>query len=311
MNPAPTPSTPSLTVAVSGSSGLIGSRLCARLEAAGHTVRRLVRRMAVGLEEISWDPRLGIIDEETLEGVDGVVHLAGANLAAGRWTARRKRELWDSRVDGTALLARSLAALQRKPSVLVTTSAIGYYGDTGERSVDETAPRGSGFLAELCEAWEAAAEPARRGGIRTVHVRTGLVLAGEGGVLRRLAPVFRLGLGGPLGSGRQRMSWIALEDLVSIFERCLEDSALAGPVNAVAPMAASNAEFTRALAHVLRRPALLRVPAWAIRLGLGELGREALLSGQSVVPARLRAAGFRWRLPELEPALAEALRREP
>lgn len=303
-----------LVVAVSGASGLVGRRLCAFLAAGGHQVRRLVRpgsHREPGEDTIAWDPASGRIDARALRGVDAVVHLAGANLAGGRWSARRKRELWASRVESTALLARTLAAMERPPRVLVVASAIGYYGDCGQAPVDEAAPRGSGFLAELCEAWEAAAEPARAAGIRTVHVRTGLVLAGEGGVLARLAPLFAAGLGGPLGNGRQRMSWIALEDLLTVFHRALLDDAWEGPVNAVAPDAPSNAAFTRALAHVLRRPAPWRAPAWAIRLGLGQLGSEALLAGQRVVPARLQAAGFAWRLPRLEDALAEELGRAP
>jgi hypothetical protein len=299
-----------LTVAVSGASGLIGTRLCAFLASGGLRVLQLVRRAPRGPHEIAWNPAAGTMDAAALEGVDAVVHLAGANLAAGRWTAARKRELWASRVESTALLARTLAGLAHKPRAFVVGSAIGYYGDSGDAPVDESAPRGTGFLAELCEAWEAAAQPAREAGIRTVHVRTGLVLAGEGGVLAKLAPIFALGLGGPLGSGRQRMSWIALEDLLTVFQRALYEDAWAGPVNAVAPQAPSNREFTRALARVLRRPAPFRVPALAIRLGLGQLGREALLAGQRVVPARLQALGFHWRLPRLEDALAEELGRE-
>jgi uncharacterized protein len=298
------------SVAVTGASGLVGTALCARLEADGARVLRLVRRPARTAQELAWDPAAGRLDAAALEGVEAAVHLAGVNLAAGRWSARRKRELWASRVESTALLARTLAGLARPPRVLAVASAVGYYGDRGEALLDEGASRGAGFLAELCEAWEAAAEPARAAGIRTVHVRTGVVLAGGGGMLARLAPLFALGLGGALGSGRQRMSWIALDDLLAVFRLVLREERWSGPVNAVAPDAPSNAEFTRALARVLRRPALLRVPAWAIRLGLGQLGREALLAGQRVVPARLRAAGFAWRLGRLEDALAAALGRE-
>jgi hypothetical protein len=306
-----------LTVAVSGASGLVGARLCAFLSAGGHTVRPLVRAPlrpggpgAARAGAIPWDPATGRLDPAALEGVDAVVHLAGANLAERRWSAARKRVLWDSRVESTALLARALAGRRRPPRVLVSASAIGIYGDAGNAPVDEDAPAGSGFLAELCAAWEAAAEPARQAGIRVVHPRLGLVLAGEGGVLAKLALPFALGLGGPLGHGRQGMSWIALEDLLSVLHAALFEADWSGPLNAVAPRAATNAEFTRALARVLRRPAFFRVPAWGIRLALGELGREALLSGQRVVPARLQAAGFAWRQPELHAALAEELGRD-
>jgi hypothetical protein len=307
---------PPLTVAVSGASGLVGRRLCAFLSAGGYAVLRLVRRATGAPDEIAWDPAGGGMDAAAMTALaraEAVVHLAGANLAAGRWSAARKRVLWDSRVEGTARLAETLARLARYgrgPRVLVCASAIGYYGDAGDKPVDERAPRGAGFLAELCEAWEAAAEPARQAGVRTVHVRTGIAIAGEGGVLAKLAPLFALGLGGPLGSGRQHMSWIALEDLLTVFLAALRQEDWNGPVNAVAPEAPTNAEFTRALARVLRRPAPFRAPAWAIRLGLGQLGREALLAGQRVVPAYLQRHGFVWRLPRLEDALAEELGRE-
>jgi uncharacterized protein len=309
MTESPTrPSPGPLTVAVTGASGLVGTALCARLASNGARVLRLVRRAARGLDEIAWQPARGELDAAAMAAAEAVVHLAGANLAGGRWSAARKRELWASRVESTALLARTLAAQEPRPRAFVVASAIGYYGNSGETPVDEAAPRGAGFLAELCEAWEQAAAPAHAAGIRTVHVRCGLVLGGRGGVLARLLPVFRLGLGGPLGDGRQRMSWIALEDLLAVFERALHEEGWIGPINAVAPDAPTNAEFTRALARALHRPARLRVPAWAIRLALGQLGREALLAGQRVEPARLRALGFSWRYPHLDDAVAAALK---
>lgn len=299
-----------LTVAVTGASGLVGTRLCAFLSAGGHRVLRLVRRPARGPDEVSWDPATGTVDRAALEGVDGVVHLAGANLAEGRWTAARKRVLWDSRVQATTVLAEALAGLERPPRVLVASSAVGFYGDTGDAPVDESAPRGEGFLAELCQAWEQAAEPARAAGIRVVHVRTGPALAYEGGMLAKLALPFALGLGGPLGAGRQRVPWIALEDLLTVFLVALHEPGWDGPVNAVAPETPTNREFTAALARVLRRPAVFRVPGFVLRAALGQLAREALLAGQRVVPARLQAAGFAWRLPALEAALAEELGRD-
>ncbi|HKJ00204.1 MAG TPA: TIGR01777 family oxidoreductase [bacterium] len=302
---------PPLTVVVSGASGLVGRRLCAFLTSGGHTVRRLVRRAPRDPGEIAWNPAAGELDPAALEGVDAIVHLGGANLAERRWSEQRKHELWASRVGSTSLLARTLADLQRKPRVFVVSSAIGYYGDSGETPVDESAPRGEGFLAELCEAWEASAEPARQAGIRTVPLRTGLVIAGEDGVVPKLAPLFALGLGGPLGSGEQRMSWIALEDLLTVLHSALYEPTWEGPINAVAPEAPTNQEFTRSLARVLRRPAVLRVPAGVIRMVLGQLGREALLAGQRVVPTRLQEADFTWRLPQLEDALAEELGRAP
>jgi hypothetical protein len=297
---------PPLRVAISGASGLVGRRLAHFLSAGGHTVLPLVRTEGpapAGAGAIAWNPAGGTIDAAALAGVDAVVHLAGENIAAGRWSARRKRAIRDSRVDATALLARALAGLGARPRVLVCASAVGYYGDTGDRAVDEQAPPGSGFLAEVCRDWEAAAEPARSAGIRVAHLRTGMVLAGEGGVLARLRLPFRLGLGGPVGSGRQYLSWIALEDLLGVVLHALHDERLAGPVNAVAPQAVTSLAFARALGRVLGRPAVMPLPAAAVRAWFGEMGRALLLEGQRVLPARLRNAGFSHRYPGLEDAL--------
>lgn len=293
------------TVAVSGASGLIGSALTRSLTADGHAVRRLVRgRAAAG--EIRWDPATGEIDLAALEGVDAVVHLAG-EPAGARWTAAKKRRIRDSRVEGTRLLAGALAKLERPPSVLVSASAIGYYGDRGDERILEDSPPGEGFLPRVAAEWEAALRPAEQIGIRVVRLRTGIVLSREGGALRRLLLPFRLGVGGVLGSGSQWMSWISLDDVVSIIRFALERDDISGPVNAVAPEPVRNSEFTRTLARVLRRPAWIPVPAFALRLLFAGMADEALLASQRVVPARLLAAGFPFRHTQLESAIRAAL----
>jgi uncharacterized protein (TIGR01777 family) len=235
------------------------------------------------------------------------VHLAGENIASGRWTRARRARIEGSRIQGTQLLAETLAGLARRPRVFVSVSAVGFYGDTGGEVVDESAQPGRGFLAGVCRAWEAAAAPARDAGIRVVHPRLGIVLSAAGGVLARLAPAFRAGLGGPVGSGAQQMSWISSDDVLDVLERCLADSALAGPVNAVAARPVTNAEFARALGRVLGRPAFLPLPSLVLRLALGEMAEELLLSGQGVRPSRLLDAGFEFRSPGLEAALRAEL----
>jgi uncharacterized protein (TIGR01777 family) len=262
-----------------------------------------VRGAAARAGEIAWDPRAGRIDARALAGVDAVVNLAGESIAAWRWTATKKARIRASRVEGTALIARTLAALAPRPRVLVNASAVGYYGDRGDEPLDETSPPGDGFLAETCRAWEAATEPARRAGLRVVRLRIGVVIDARGGVLARMALPFRLGLGGRLGSGRQFTSWIALADLIGVIERALADGELAGPLNAVAPHPVRNADLTRALARVLRRPARLAVPAPVIRGLLGEMGEELLLASTRALPRRLESLGFRFALPEIEAAL--------
>jgi uncharacterized protein (TIGR01777 family) len=296
-------------VLVSGASGLIGTSLEGRLRARGHGVCRLVRRPARSGDEISWDPARGILPVRELEGFDAVVHLAGENVAAGRWTDARKAAIRESRVQGTVLLARRLAELDRPPSVLVSASAIGFYGDRGEELLDETMPPGDGFLARTCVEWEACADPARAAGIRVVHPRIGVVLATQGGALARMLMPFRLGLGGRLGSGRQWMSWIALDDLVFVLESAIFDERLVGPVNAVAPEPVRNADFTRVLARILGRPALAPVPAFALRALAGGLADELLLASIRVAPRALERCGFRHARPTLEEALASLLRK--
>jgi uncharacterized protein (TIGR01777 family) len=295
-------------VAVTGATGLVGSALVPALRAAGHRVDRLTRRPpAAGTTDLAWDPARGQLEPRALEGVDAVVHLAGESVAARRWSASVKERIRRSRVDGTRLLAGTLARLERRPRVLVSASAVGYYGDRGETLLAEDSAPGRGFLADVCREWEAAADAARAAGIRVVHPRLGLALARHGGALPRMIAPFRLGLGGVVGSGRQYWSWIELGDLVRAIEACLALDALAGPVNAVAPAPAPNREFTRALGRVLGRPTVVPLPAAAVRLLLGEMGQALLLASARVVPQRLEQAGFQFRYPALEPALRAAL----
>jgi hypothetical protein len=302
---------PAAGVLITGASGLIGSALAPALEAGGARVLRLVRRPAAGAGALLWDPGRGAIPGPALEGLDAVVHLAGENLAGGRWTRARRARLLESRVGPTRLLCETLAGLERPPRVLVSASAIGIYGDRGSEVLTEASPPGSGFLADLARDWERATAAAEARGIRVVHLRMAPVFAPRGGMLARLELPFLLGLGGPLGSGRQWMSWIALEDLTHAILHVIAHDELAGAVNAAAPGAVTNAEFTRALAHVLRRPAVLRVPAAVLRVALGGMADEALLSSARVEPRRLLEAGFRFRFPAVEPALGRALARHP
>jgi uncharacterized protein (TIGR01777 family) len=298
-------------IAVTGSSGLIGSSLVPALQAAGHEVLRLVRRTPRAAEEHRWDPQHQRIDPELLRNVDAVVNLAGVGVGDRRWTAGRKAEILNSRVDATTTISKALAevaALERnRERVLLSASAVGWYGDTGDRVVDETAGGGDDFLARVCAAWEAATAPAADAGVRVVALRTGLVL-GPGGLLGRLAPLFRLGLGGRLGSGNQYWPWISLADEIRAIEFLLT-APVTGPVNLAAPTPATNAEFTRTLAQVLHRPARLPVPGPALSLALGEFARIGVLAGQRAVPARLTEAGFGFTHTDLGSALREALGR--
>ncbi|MBZ5516532.1 MAG: TIGR01777 family oxidoreductase [Acidobacteriia bacterium] len=299
-----------MNVLISGSRGLIGSALVPYLTARGRTVTRLVRGPAQpGGTEIPWGPTQGKLDPLMLEGHDAVVHLAGENLAAGRWTPKRKAEILASRVKGTRLLAKTLAGLAQPPQVMVCASAIGYYGDRGEEVLTEESPVGKGFLAEVCTAWEAASEPAAEKGIRVVRLRFGVVLSPAGGALAKMLVPFKLGLGGRIGDGRQYMSWIALEDVLGTVLLALTDKSLAGAVNAVAPPAVTNLDFTKTLGRVLTRPTVFPVPAFALRLAFGEMAEETLLASNRVRPAKLLARGFEFRFPELEAALRHMLAR--
>lgn len=267
---------------------------------------RLVRAEAASPDQIAWDPVGGRIDASAIEGIDGVIHLAGENIAAGRWTAARKARIRDSRVRGTRLIAGTLARLSRKPQFLISASAIGYYGSRGDEILVEDSAAGTGFLAGVCREWETATLPARDAGIRVAYLRTGVVLSSTGGALTRLLPIFRLGLGGQLGSGRQFMSWIALDDVVAAIAHVLTQD-VRGPVNLTAPDPVTNREFTATLGRLLRRPTPFPVPAAILRIALGEMADE-LLGSQRAHPARLLDTGYAFRHPELEQGLRQALR---
>jgi uncharacterized protein len=296
-----------MRVAVSGSTGVIGSALVETLDAAGHAVQRLVRRESDRRpSDILWDPTAPRLDLRALDGGDAVVHLAGEPIAQ-RWTAGAKHRIRESRVRGTELIATGLAQLTRPPRVLVSGSAMGVYGDRGDEVLEETSAPGRGFLAEVARAWEAAAEPAARAGVRVVSLRTGLVLSSRGGALAKMLLPFRLGIGGRVGSGRQWVSWVALEDTVGAIVHAIESDSLAGPVNLCAPDPVTNAEFTATLARVLHRPAVARVPAFALRLAFGEMGQATLLASQRMRPRRLLESGYHFRHPTLEGALRHEL----
>jgi len=293
-----------MRVLVSGSSGFIGTAVLSALEKAGHTPLRLVRGPATGRDQVSWDIDASRLDPSSLTGVEAVVHLAGAGIGDHRWTGEYKREILDSRVAGTALLARALTQMEVAPSVLVSGSAVGYYGDRAGEELTEDSSPGAGFLAEVAQAWEAAADPAVAAGIRTVLLRTGLVLGAEGGTLRRLLSLFKCGLGGKIGDGRQWWSWIALDDEVGAIIHGLGAETLQGPVNATAPNPVTNAEFTGILGRAVHRPTVLSVPAAVLSVVLGqERSRELVLSSQRALPAALERSGFVFR----HPVLAEAM----
>ena len=295
-------------IAITGATGLVGGNLAAFLTTGGHRVDPLVRRPPrPGTTEIAWDPARDRIDAAALEGIDAVVHLAGESIAAGRWNAARKDAIRRSRVDSTRLLCRALAGLRTRPKALVSASAIGYYGDRGDAPLTETSAAGSGFLAEVVQAWEAATAPAVEAGIRVVTPRIGMVVTAAGGALAKMLPPARLGLGGPMGNGRQSVSWIALDDLVGAIHFLLFAEDVAGPVNAVAPRPVTNRELAKTLGRVLGRPAVAPLPAVLVRLLFGEMGQALLLEGQHVLPARLEAAGFRFQHPALDGALRHEL----
>lgn len=292
-----------MRILVSGSSGFIGSALVTRLCAQGHEVVRLVRGPA-GPGRIRWDIGAGQLDAEALEGIEAAVHLAGVGIGDHRWTEETKAAIQDSRIDGTSLLCSALAAMEHPPAVLVSGSAIGYYGDRGAEILDESSSPGSGFLAEVCVAWEAATASAKQAGIRVVNLRTGVVLGPGGGVLGRTLPMFKAGVGGRLGSGSQYMSWIGLEDEVGAILHALSDASVVGALNATAPHPVTNAEFTSTLARVLNRPAPLPVPAFVLSAALGrEMVTGMVLASQRVMPARLQATGYQFHDAQLEGAL--------
>lgn len=293
-------------MAITGAGGLIGSALVRRLKAGGHPVLRLVRRTPAAAGEIEWDP--GSKDEPipVLEGIEAVIHLSGEPIAA-RWTPDRLRRMEASRVGSVQRLAGGISRLSRPPRVFLCASATGYYGSRGDETLDESSPPGHGVLPRLCEKWEAAAAPLAGQGIRVVHMRLGPVLSPAGGFLARMLPVFRLGLGGPLGAGRQILSWIHIEDAVAAAQHVLRKSGIRGPVNFTSPAPVSNADFARALGRALRRPARLRVPAFVLRAIWGAMAGETLLASARVLPRALLDSGFRFRFPRIGPALSDVL----
>jgi uncharacterized protein (TIGR01777 family) len=296
-----------MKVAVTGSSGFIGSALLDELREHGHDVLRVVRRSAAEADEISWDPLARRIDPHALDGVDAVVHLAGVGVGERRWTPRRQRAIMDSRVAGTDTISRAIASANPRPQVLLSASAVGWYRDTGDVETDEHGQHGHDFLAQVCAAWELNTRPAAEAGTRVAWLRTGLVL-GPGGVLARIKPLFSLGLGGRLGSGRQYWPWISLTDHVAAIRFLLEHE-VSGAVNLTGPAPVTNAEFTRALGAILSRPAVFAVPAWSLRLVLGEFADQGVLVSQRIVPRALEDAGFAFRHRTVEDALRWALGR--
>lgn len=297
-----------MKVVVTGSRGLVGSAFLSSLTAGGHQAVRLVRgHSAPG--EFLWDPEKGSVDTQAFAGADAVVHLAGENIAAGRWTESRKLRIRDSRVGGTRVLAEAQARLERKPRVLVCASAIGFYGDRGDETLTEASSAGSGFLPEVCKEWEAASRPAAQAGIRVAQLRFGIVMTPKGGALQKMLLPFQMGAGGRLGSGRQWFSWVALDDVVGALHHAMLTEGLAGPVNVVAPNPVTNAEFTKTLGRVLRRPTVAAVPAFAARALFGEMADALLLSGARVSPRRLLDTGYRFLYPDLEGALLHVLGR--
>jgi uncharacterized protein (TIGR01777 family) len=300
---------PRMRVAITGAGGLIGRNLAAFLESGGHEIVRVVRRRPAGDGEVFWDPARGEIDTAGLEGLDAVVHTAGESIA-GVWTAAKKEAIRRSRVEGTALLARALAGLEKRPRVVVSSGGAGWYGDRGPERLTEGEPSGEGFLADVAANWEPSLDPAREAGIRVVTLRQGLVMTAAGGTLPLMEIPFRLGLGGRIGSGEQWFPWIALDDLLGVILTALVDETLSGPVNAVAPGEVTNAEFTRILGRALSRPTLLVAPRTVVEKAGGQMARELVLSSMRVVPQKLEERSFRFLFPDLESALRFELGRE-
>lgn len=297
-----------MKIAVTGASGLIGSALIPALKASGHDVVQFVRRTPTSPAQIAWDPTAGNasgVDRAALEGVDAVIHLSGAGVGDRRWTQSYKQEIYDSRVLSTRTISEAMANTDNGPRILVSASAIGIYGDTGDIAVDESTPRGSGFLADVVQAWEGSADAARSAGIRVVHPRTGLVVSSKGGAWGRLLPLFKLGLGGQLGNGKQYWSYISMRDELRALQ-WLIDHDISGPINLTAPNPVTNAEVTRAMSRALKRPALLPVPGIALRIALGEFSVEVLGSAR-VLPKALEKSGFTWTDPTIDAAISSIL----
>lgn len=295
-----------MRIVIAGSSGFIGAALVARLRAEGHDVARLVRRTPQAPDELSWSPSDGQLDPATLTGADIAINLAGAGVGDKRWNEAYKREIRSSRVDSTVTLSRAIAASTDGPRVLLNASAIGYYGDRGDEPLDEHSPPGDGFLPNVCRAWEAGTQAAEDAGVRVCHLRSGLVLASGGGLLQRLVTLFKAGVGGKLGNGRQYVSWISLADEIGAIRFLMGRDDLAGPVNLTAPAPVTNAEFTRVLSRILHRPAILPVPKAAVRLALGQFSEDVLASTRAI-PVVLTEAGFHHEYADLAAALQWAL----
>jgi len=296
-----------MKIAISGSSGQVGSALVSDFRGAGYDVLKLVRRPPESDDEVCWYPEAGHIDSKSLDGVDAVVHMSGEALANGRWSVNRKSVIRRSRIHSTHVLATALASLKTAPSVFISASAMGYYGDRGDELLTETSSSGRGFLAGVAMEWEAAATPASESGIRTVQLRSGLVLSAQGEPLRRLIPLFRLWLGAVFGDGKQYWPWIALEDVVGATRYALENDTLEGPVNTVAPQAVTNAEFTSTLNKAIGRPTIIKLPKFVVRLLWGEMGTEMLLNSARMQPRALEATGYKFKYASLEDALRHVL----
>lgn len=296
-----------MKVAITGSSGLLGGALVRSLRADGHDVLRLVRRPARRPDEVRWDPASGQVDTGPLAGIEAAIHLAGAGLGDRPWTPARRRLVYDSRVEGTRTFARALASLEARPRVLISMSGVGYYGNQGDRVLSEDSPVGTNYIAKIAHDWEQPTSLASDAGIRVVTTRTGVVVASGGGAFSRILPIFRLGLGGRIGSGRQYWSWIGLNDYVRAIRFLLDRDEIAGAVNVCSPNPVTNAELTECLARLLHRPALVPVPGFALRLPFRDFADD-LLAGQRVIPTRLLAAGFTFEQPDFETALKSALK---
>jgi uncharacterized protein (TIGR01777 family) len=297
-----------MKILVSGATGLVGTALSRSLKEKGHEVIRLVRSAAKDeATEVNWNPEQGTINASELEGFDAVVHLAGESIAEGRWTDEKKKRIRQSRTKGTGLLSETLAKLKQKSEVLISASAVGFYGSRGDEILDEQSASGSDFLAEVCREWELATQPAAQARVRVVNLRFGVILSNDGGALPKMLFPFRMGVGGKLGSGEQYMSWISIDDAVGAIEHALTNKTLRGPVNVVAPEAVTNYAFTKTLGRVLSRPTIFPVPAFAARLVFGEMADATLLASQRVEPQRLKESGFTFKYPELEGALRHVL----
>lgn len=292
---------------ISGGTGLIGEALQRRLRGSGDKYVILSRRPGSGGGVIQWDPESGVIDKAALEGFDAVVHLAGESIAGRRWTDAQKKRIFDSRIQSTSLLATTLASLHQPPQLFVSSSAIGYYGDRGDEWLTEGSGAGNGFLSQVCVEWEKAAAPLVATGCRVIHIRLGVVLSRKGGALGQMLPLYRLGLGGKLGSGRQYWSWISLTDVIEAICFAVQTTELSGPVNLVGPAPVTNGEFNQTLASLLHRPALFHVPGFALRLAMGEMADELLLASIRVRPSKLESAGYRFQHASLIDALKAAL----